>query len=78
LGYLEELIGKDSELLEKTSMILEYFYLNEMIDEEVFVKWFAEKKSKFVKDPAVVEKVKAGAKPFMTWLTTAEPEESQE
>jgi len=44
-----------------------------------FVKWFAEKKSKFVKDPAIVEKVKAGARPFMTWLTTAEPEgETQE
>jgi translation initiation factor 5 len=79
LGYLEELLGKDAELLEKTSIVLEYFYLNEMIDEEVFVKWFAEKKSKFVKDPAIVEKVKAGARPFMTWLTTAEAEgETQE
>lgn len=75
LGYLEELLGKDEELLEKTSVILEYFYMNEMIDEEVFVKWFAEKKSKFVKDLGIVEKVKAGARPFMTWLTTAEIEE---
>jgi len=48
-----------------------------MLDEEVLVKWFSDKKGKFLKDQAAVEKVKAGAKPFITWLTTAQIEEPE-
>lgn len=75
LGYLEALMGKEEELLEKASVILEYFYWNEMLDEEVLLKWFSDKKGKFLKDSTQLEKVKAGAKPFITWLQTAQIEE---
>lgn len=75
LGYLEALLGKEEELLEKASVILEYFYWNEMLDEEVLLKWFSDKKGKFLKDPTQLEKVKAGSKPFITWLQTAQIEE---
>jgi len=71
LGYTEELVGvKDAKLIPSTSVILLQFYNTGMLNKEVLQEWLSKKKSRFVKDSAVVAKIKEAAKPFGEWLET--------
>ncbi|KAF0977771.1 hypothetical protein FDP41_003093 [Naegleria fowleri] len=69
LGYTEELVGvKDINLVTQTSVILLQFYRAELLTKEVLEEWLSKKKSRFIKDSAVVAKIKEAAKPFGEYL----------
>lgn len=78
LGGTERFVGKDKpELIPKVSAILIQYYNNDLISEEVFKSWGTKASKKYV-DIATSRKVRKSAEQFMTWLETAEEEESSE
>lgn len=74
LAYTEELLSKHEELIPYMSVILELYYDNELLEEEVILDWAKRKKGKFVKDATTVRKIKEAAKPFLNWLQEAQVE----
>lgn len=78
LGGIEHLAGvKHPKLLPQISKIFLAFYQEDIISEQVFVDW-GSKNSTHV-DPAITEKTRESAAPFLGWLkTAAEDDESDE
>ncbi|EFC43813.1 predicted protein [Naegleria gruberi] len=71
LGYTEELVGmKNPALIPQTSVILLEFYKNSLLSKETMEEWLSKKKSRFVKDSAIVAKIKEAAKPFGDWMAS--------
>jgi translation initiation factor 5 len=78
LGGTERFVGKDKpELIPKVSAILIQYYNNDLVSEEVFKNWGTKASKKYV-DISTSRKVRKSAEQFMTWLETAEEEDSSE
>ena len=81
LGGTERFIGQHGkehpELYTQVVKILQLYYNNDLISEEVATKW-GTKASKKYTDLATSKKVRKAAEPFLTWLAEAEEEESDE
>ena len=81
LGGTEALIGqhiKDHpEMVNKVVKILQLYYQDDLISEEVVTKWGTKASRKYT-DLSVSKKVRKAAEPFLTWLAEASEEESEE
>merc|ERR1711916_57637 len=77
LGSLERLIGEKhpDELLKFTAHLLKALYENDLVSDDVMIKWGKKKSSKYVRNATSVEVKQAGAQ-FLTWLEEAEDEYS--
>lgn len=71
LGGLTEL-GKDAATLKVVPHVLKFLYDEDVVEEEVFLKWYT---GKFRGDAA---KVKEASKVFIEWLQTADEESDEE
>lgn len=79
LRYTEDFVAQHAAvLIPKMVKILEAFYNNDYVSEEVFLQWEELEKSKFVKDTKLFQKIKQAAKPFIEWLKSAEEDEDEE
>lgn len=78
LGGIERFLGLEhKELIPALPKILVQLYNNDIVSEEVIVKFGTKRSKKFVpKD--VSKKVRRAAKPFITWLETAESEDEDD
>ncbi|SCV02864.1 LAMI_0H03598g1_1 [Lachancea mirantina] len=78
LGGLERFLGlQHKELIPSLPKILVQLYNNDIISEEEIIRFSTKSSKKFVpKD--VSKKVRRAAKPFVTWLQTAESEDEDE
>ncbi|CAR24095.1 W2 domain-containing protein [Lachancea thermotolerans] len=78
LGGIERFLGLEhKELIPALPKILVQLYNNDIVSEEVIVKFGTKCSKKFVpKD--VSKKVRRAAKPFITWLETAESEDEDD
>jgi len=83
LGGTERLLGqlgkaKDSgDVYDKIVKILQLYYHNDLVSEEVVTKWGSKASKKYV-DLSTSKKVRKAAEPFITWLAEAEEEESDD
>ncbi|ORX98981.1 translation initiation factor [Basidiobolus meristosporus CBS 931.73] len=78
LGGLERLIGiTNQNLLPKTPVILKALYDEDLVDEEIFIKWGSKASKKYV-DKETSKNIRKKAEPFITWLAEAEEEDSDE
>jgi translation initiation factor 5 len=78
LGGTERFVGKEKpDLIPKVSAILLQYYNNDLVSEEVFDTWGTKASKKYV-DITTSRKVRKNAEQFMTWLKTAEEEDSDE
>lgn len=73
LNYIEDFVGKTHKsMLTRLPLILEKFYDEDLLEEEVIIDWHGKKKSKFIKSSKTLARIKEAAKPFVNWLETAE------
>ena len=81
LGGTERLIGElaktHPDMYEKVAKILQLYYANDLITEEVVTKWGSKASKKYV-DLAISKKVRKAAEPFLTWLAEASEDESDD
>lgn len=81
LGGIEKFIGqrgqKDAEFYDKTSKILMVLYDQELLTEEVLVKWGTKASKKYTNDLAVSKKVRKSADEFLKWLAEAESDDEE-
>jgi len=78
LGGTERFIGKDHpELIKVVPTVLMTYYDEDLITEEVVIKWGSKASKKYV-DTATSKKVRKAAEPFLTWLAEAESEDEDE
>ncbi|KAK3331958.1 domain found in IF2B/IF5-domain-containing protein [Cercophora scortea] len=81
LGGTERLIGQLGkefpEMYEKVVKILQLYYHNDLVSEEVVTKWGSKASKKYV-DLSTSKKVRKAAEPFLTWLAEAESEEDSD
>ncbi|KTW28687.1 translation initiation factor eIF5 [Pneumocystis jirovecii RU7] len=76
LGGTERLIdGNQAKLLPLVPKILMQYYQNDILSEEVVVKW-ANKTSRRYVDKDVDKKIKKAAEPFLKWLEEADDNDS--
>lgn len=68
-------LGKDS--YPKIIKILHLYYDNDLLEEDVIIKWGAKASKKYV-DGSVSKKIRKAAEPFLTWLQEAESEEDSD
>lgn len=62
------------QLMPKVVLILKSFYDRDIIDEDVFLEWYAKGLKKSGKGQAVVSEILAKAEPFIKWLQEADEE----
>jgi translation initiation factor 5 len=68
LGGVERLVGvAHPELLGQLNMILKALYDEDLVDEEVFIKWGAKPSKRYV-DKKTSKLIKEKAAPFLNWL----------
>lgn len=78
LGGTERFVGKEKpSLIPQVSAILIQYYNNDLISEEVVKPWGSKASKKYV-DISTSRKVRKSAEQFITWLETAEEEESSD
>lgn len=78
LGGIERLVGiNHRSLLPKISLILKSLYDADVLDEEVILKWGAKPSRKYV-DKETSKEVRKKAEAFLSWLETAEDEDSED
>lgn len=78
LGGIERLVGiTHRSLLPKISLILKSLYDADVLEEEAILKWGAKPSRKYV-DKETSKEVKKKAEAFLSWLATAEDEDSEE
>lgn len=79
LSGIEILVGKVHKdlLMPKVPHILKLLYDEDILDEEVILKWAGKPNKKHL-PKSVSEELRAKAKPFIKWLQEAEVEESAE
>ncbi|KAJ4153244.1 hypothetical protein LMH87_009741 [Akanthomyces muscarius] len=81
LGGTERLMGflaeENPDVYPQIVKILQLYYHNDLISEEVVIPW-GKKASKKYTDLAVSKKVRKSAEPFLKWLEEADEEESSE
>lgn len=76
LGGTERFVGMDKPaLIPSVTGILMKFYENDLVSEEVLKSWGSKASKKYV-DIATSKKVRKSAEKFMTWLETAESDDS--
>lgn len=79
LGGLERFLGlQHPDLIPKLPKILFELYDLDIVGEDALHKFGTTVSKKYVGDKKLSKKVRRAAKPFMTWLETAEEEESDE
>lgn len=78
LGGIERLIGISfPTLLPKVPVILKLLYDEDLLEEDVILKWGSKPSKRYV-DRETSKKIKKEAKPFLSWLEEAEEESSDE
>lgn len=78
LGGTERFVGVTRpELVPQISSILMKYYENDLVSEEVLKAWGSKASKKYV-DISTSKKVRKSAEKFMTWLETAESDDSDE
>ncbi|EPE03528.1 eukaryotic translation initiation factor 5 [Ophiostoma piceae UAMH 11346] len=81
LGGTEALIGQHikehPDMITKVVKILQLYYQDDLISEEVVTKWGTKASRKYT-DLSVSKKVRKAAEPFLTWLAEASEEESED
>ncbi|KAH7313314.1 domain found in IF2B/IF5-domain-containing protein [Stachybotrys elegans] len=81
LGGTERLVGSLSQehptIIQQVTKILQLYYVNDLISEEVVTKWGTRASKKYT-DLATSKKVRKAAEPFLTWLEEADEESSEE
>lgn len=78
LGGTERFVGVTMpKLIPQISTILMKYYENDLVS-EAFLKSWGSKASKRYVDIATSKKVRKSAEKFMTWLATAESDDSDE
>ena len=77
LGGMERFVGTQRpELIPKVSKILLTIYENDLVTEDVLKAWGGKASKKYV-DLKVSKQVRKSADQFMTWLNTAESDDSE-
>ena len=78
LGGLERMIAVDHpELIPKVPKILMALYQNDLLTEDVCIKWGSKASKKYC-DKESSRKIRLAAKPFITWLEEASEDEDEE
>jgi translation initiation factor 5 len=78
LGGTERFVGKEKPtLIPSISGILLKYYTNDLVSEETLKSWGTKASKKYV-DLSTSKKVRKSAEQFMTWLETAEEDDSDE
>ncbi|KAJ3121984.1 hypothetical protein HK098_003244 [Nowakowskiella sp. JEL0407] len=79
IGGIERLVGISykKQLMKKVPFIFKMLYDHDLLEEDVILKW-GEKVSKKYVDKATSQEIHEAAGQFLTWLLTAEDEESDE
>lgn len=79
LGGVERFVGivHPDVLLSKVPLILKALYDEDLLDEELLIKWGAKPSRKYV-DKEINKAIRKKAEPFLTWLETAEEDDSDE
>jgi translation initiation factor 5 len=78
MGGTERFVGKEKpNLIPQISAILIQYYNEDLITEEFFKDWGTKASKKYV-DISTSRKVRKSAEQFMTWLETAEEEDSDD
>lgn len=78
LGGTERFVGVTrTKLVPQISSILMKYFENDLVSEEVLKAWGSKASKKYV-DISTSKKVRKSAEKFMTWLETAESDDSDE
>ena len=78
LGGTERFVSQaHPELISQVSPILMEYYQNDLVTEEVLKPWGQKASKKYV-DTATSKKVRKAAESFMTWLETADEDDSDD
>ena len=78
LGGTERFVGiAKPNLTASVSTILMKYYENDLVSEEVLKAWGSKASKKYV-DLTTSKKVRKSAEKFMTWLETAESDDSDD
>lgn len=78
LGGTERFVGiTKPQLVPQISTILMKYYDNDLVSEDVLKAWGSKASKKYV-DIATSKKVRKSAEKFMTWLETAESDDSDD
>ncbi|KAG0056706.1 hypothetical protein BGZ83_003949 [Gryganskiella cystojenkinii] len=77
LGGMERVLITSKTLMLKAPLILKAFYDNDLLEEEVILKW-GEKPSKKYVSKEEAKDVRTRVEPFLRWLAEAESEEDTE
>ncbi|KAJ8611503.1 hypothetical protein MRB53_037910 [Persea americana] len=78
LGGTERFVGLTKPaLIPQVSTILMKYYENDLVTEEVLKAWGSKASKKYV-DTATSKKVRKSAEKFITWLETAESDDSDD
>lgn len=79
LGGIERYVGLENQsLIAKIPKILYELYDLELISEPVMIKFCTTVSKKYCGDKKISKKVRKAAKPFLTWLQTAEEESDED
>ncbi len=81
LGGTERLVGQlgkaNADMFAKIVKILQLYYVNDLVSEDVVKKWGTKASKKYV-DLATSKKVRKAAEPFLQWLDEAEEESDED
>ncbi|KAF8981738.1 hypothetical protein BGZ46_002356 [Entomortierella lignicola] len=77
LGGLERVLVSSDVLMRKAPLVLQAFYDNDILEEDVILKWGEKPSKKYVTRDESKE-VRTRVEPFLRWLAEAESEDSDE
>ncbi|KAG0254537.1 hypothetical protein BG011_005677 [Mortierella polycephala] len=77
LGGMERALIASKTLMLKATFVLKAFYDNDIIEEDIILKWGEKPSKKYVSRDEAKE-VRARVEPFLRWLAEADEEESEE
>lgn len=75
LYLIERLCSLESSVATKISTILNLFYENDILEDEVLIKWYKNPHKKI--DPKISTELRERAKKFIEWIETADSEEEE-
>jgi translation initiation factor 5 len=77
LGGMERVLITSKTLMMKAPLILKAFYDNDILEEDVILRWGEKPSKKYVsRDEA--KDVRTRVEPFLRWLAEAEEDDSEE
>ncbi|KAF9577243.1 hypothetical protein BGW38_007683 [Lunasporangiospora selenospora] len=77
LGGFERAIVESKTLMQKAPLILKAFYDNDIVDEEVILKWGEKPTKKYVSRESAKD-VRTRVEPFLRWLAEAEEDSDED